>query len=123
MAFVSGTLLTATAGAEASSTDAGTPAELGANVNDYDAGTHFMQRWSSDASRNVTGMVAGADSEARLVWNVGAQNIVLKHEDVASAAANRWKSATGADLTLAANKCALAQYDATTARWRVTLLP
>jgi hypothetical protein len=68
-------------------------------------------------------MAAGAEGAVRYVWNVGSNNIVLLNENVSSTAANRFTTSTGADLTLGANKCALVQYDATSARWRVMLLP
>lgn len=100
-----------------------TPSQITSDQNNYSPGVGMGQRWSSDASRTVTGMAAGQDMEPRWIWNVGAQNIVLSNESASSTAANRFTTATGADLTLAANKCALAFYDATSSRWRVTLLP
>jgi hypothetical protein len=102
---------------------ANSPTQIAANTNDYSPGIGLFQRWSSDASRNVTGMVAGAVGEMRYIWNVGAQNIVLINASASSAAANRFTTSTGADLTLGANKCALAMYDLTSTTWRVTLLP
>lgn len=101
------------------------PSQITGDQNNYSPGAALFQRWSSDASRNITGMTAGNDGDTRFIWNVGSQNIVLVNESASSTAANRWTTATGADLTLAANKCALAQYDANagTLRWRVTLLP
>ena len=105
------------------SSAARSPAQIAADTNNYAPGVGMFQRWTSDASRNVTGMVAGVDGEMRYVWNVGAQNIVLTHQDAASTAANRWLSSTGANLTLSPDKCAMCMYDATTQRWRVTLLP
>lgn len=101
-----------------------TPAQITADQNNYSPGSGVHQRWSSDASRSVTGMVPpDGNGEGREIWNVGAQDIVLVNESASSTAANRWHTATGADLTLAANKCALARYDGTSQRWRVTLLP
>lgn len=105
------------------SSPARTPNTLTADQNDYSPGVGWFQRWTSDASRNVTGMAAGQDGEARYVWNVGAQNIVLQNEHASSSAANRFTTSTGADLTLAVKRCALMMYDAGSSRWRVTLLP
>jgi len=99
------------------------PTILSGNVNDYSPGIGGFQRWSSTASENVTGMVAGQDGERREIWNVGAQNIVIQNQNAGSAAANRFLTTTGADLTLAANKCAVAVYDLAATRWRVVLLP
>jgi hypothetical protein len=63
------------------------------------------------------------DGETRIIWNVGSNNIVLVNESASSTAANRFTTSTGADITVAANKVVMAMYDATTARWRVALLP
>lgn len=102
-------------------TPANTPAQITANQNNYAPGTGWFQRWSSDASRNITGLTAGVDGQIIEIWNVGSQNIVLQNENASSTAANRFTTSTGADLTLAASKCAKARYDATSARWRVYL--
>lgn len=103
------------------STPALSPAQITADQNNYAPGTGWFQRWNSDASRNVTGLAAGVDGQIAEVWNVGSQNIVLQNENASSTAANRFTTSTGADLTLAANKCALLRYDGTSARWRVRL--
>jgi hypothetical protein len=101
-----------------------TPATIGGNQDNYNpGGSSYFQRWSSDASRNVTGMTFTAtqvDGQQHEIWNVGAQNIVLQH-DVTSTAANRWQTSTGADITLAAGKMAKTTYDGTISRWRVFL--
>jgi hypothetical protein len=113
----------ASAGAGGISSPANSPAQITANQDNYSPSAGMFQRWSSDASRNVTGMVAGVAGEIRYVWNVGANDIVLQNENASSTAANRFANSTGADITLGANKCALCMYDATSSRWRVTLLP
>jgi|694.fasta_scaffold30291_8 hypothetical protein len=105
------------------SSPANSPAQITANQDNYSPGVGMFQRWSSDASRNVTGMVAGQAGEMRYIWNVGANDIVLQNENASSTAANRFTNSTGADITVGANKCALCMYDATSSRWRVTLLP
>ncbi len=103
------------------STPALSPAQITADQNNYNPGTGWFQRWSSDASRNITGLVAGVDGQIIEIWNIGSQNIVLQNENASSTAANRFTTSTGADLTLAANKCAKARYDTTSARWRAYL--
>lgn len=103
------------------STPALSPAQITADQNNYNPGTGWFQRWSSDASRNITGLVAGVDGQIIEIWNIGSQNIVLQNENASSTAANRFTTSTGADLTLTANKCAKARYDTTSARWRAYL--
>lgn len=55
----------------------------------------------------------------RMIINVGSNNIVLKHEDANSTAANRFLNSTGADITLSANQAADLYYDEQNTRWRV----
>lgn len=94
------------------------PAQLTANQNDYDPGAGTIVRVSSDASRDITGVVAGVSGQRRQWVNVGAQNVVLKHANGGSAAANQFLNATAADITLAPNEAADTWYDATSTVWR-----
>jgi hypothetical protein len=106
------------------SSPANSPTSIAGNVNDFASGTGMFQRWTAGGAFSVTGMVAGVDGETRYIWNIGATNtITITNEDALSAAANRFHTSTAASLALAPNKAALAQYDTTTQRWRVTLLP
>ena len=108
-------------GAGTFSSVAVTPAQITADQNNYAPGVGWFQRWSSDASRNVTGLSAGQDGQVIEVYNVGSNNIVLVNESASSTAANRFANSTGADLTLTAGKCAEGRYDSTSARWRMRL--
>lgn len=76
-----------------------------------------FQRWSSDASRDVTGVVAGTSGQYMTIVNVGAQNIVLK-DQVTSTAANQFLCTAG-DVTLTPNQGAYIIYDTTVSKWRV----
>lgn len=114
-------------GAGTFSSVATSPAQITANQNNYNpGGLGHLQRWNSDASRNVTGMTfttAQVDGQEHVICNVGAQDIVLTNEDAASTAANRFLNMSGANITLSANNCAFSIYDNTTARWRTSKLP
>lgn len=102
-----------------------TPAQITADQNNYSilTSTSVWLRWSSDASRNVTGAVMNVagnkNGDYHRIINVGAFDIVLKHEDALSTAANRFLCSTGADITLTPNQGAEILYDTATARWRV----
>lgn len=100
-----------------------TPAQITANQNNYNPGGQSkFQRWSTDASRDITGLVfstAQIDGEEHLVVNVGSNDIVLKHQDTNSTDVNRFLNSTGADITLSANQGADVIYDGNTQRWRV----
>ena len=101
-----------------------TVTQITSNQNNYTPtnGNGGIVRLSTDASRNITGLLftpVQVDGEEHVLVNVGAQNIVLKHQDAASTAANRFLNSTGADITIAPNQSALLKYDATNAYWRV----
>lgn len=96
------------------------PAQITSNQNDY-APTGYNQnyilRLNSDASRDITGIVAGKPGELKLIINVGSSDIVLKDENAGSTAANRF--ALNADVTIQADESVQIWYDATSSRWRV----
>lgn len=109
-----------------------TPTQLTANVNDYNPtgiDAAYMVRLSSDASRNITGLLvtgAGGPSatqnlNGRELWltNVGAQNVVLVHESASSVATNRFILPGAANYTLTPGLSCLVIYDNTDGRWRV----
>ena len=100
-----------------------TPAQITANRNDYalDIATSDIFRISSDAARNITGITAGLfDGHAILLRNVGSFAITLRHQDAASAAANRIISPWAGDVVISANASMLLVYDSTLSRWIVT---
>jgi len=105
------------------SSPATSPAQITADQNNYSPGTGWFIRLASDASRNLTGLVAGVDGQVAEIWNVGSNNIVIQDESstTASTAANRFLTSTAADLTLTPKKCAELRYDGTSSRWRVRL--
>jgi hypothetical protein len=96
-----------------------TPPEIAADQNDYaPAGlmTASALRLSTDASRNITGLIGGIKDRMLAIINVGANDIVLKNENAGSAAANRF--GLDADLTLAAKQACIIWYDYDASRWR-----
>lgn len=97
-----------------------TPSQITANQNDYAPTSLSLAvtlRLSSDASRNVTGLSGGAAGRCLLLQNVGSFNLVLREQDAASTAANRF--ALGADYTLEPSGGAVLKYDGTSSRWRI----
>jgi hypothetical protein len=97
------------------------PAQITADQNNYaPGGSSMFMRFSSDASRNITGLsISQVDGEVHTVINVGSNNIVLVNESASSTAANRFTNSTGADITLAAKQAADLIYDGTASRWLV----
>lgn len=104
------------------------PAQVTANQNDYSPGTLGLASTtafvSTDASRDFTGLLAtgAGDGYELLFVNDGANPAVLQHQNVGSAAGNRFLCSTGADITVPANGAARIVRDATATRWRVYLL-
>lgn len=105
---------------------ANTPATITATTNNYDPGDpSYFQRWSTDASRQITGLTFAISSKVsgqiHKIVNVGAEDIVLVNETsgTGSTAANRFKTSDGNNLTLTPGQCADAIYDGTDSRWRV----
>lgn len=97
------------------------PAQLVANTNDWaPAGyaTAGRIRFSTDASRDLTGIVALGDGVRITLLNIGAFNLVLKH-DATSTAANRFYGPNSADHTIRPNGAAVIEYDLASTRWRV----
>lgn len=96
------------------------PAAIGSAQNDYNPTSMntaaVLRLSSSGASRNITGMVASGEGDIKLIENVGSQDIVLKDEDAASSAANRF--ALKADITINPDGTVALRYDATSLRWR-----
>ena len=95
------------------------PSQITSSQNDYAGCARGVNRISSDAARNITGMAAGSDGEVRVIVNVGSFTITLVHQSTSSTAANRFLVSFGADYLLAANAAVVAIYDNTTARWRL----
>jgi len=102
-----------------------TPAQLTADVNDYNpAGlsTASVLRLSSDATeRKITGIAGGADGRVLTLINVGANTIYLSSESASSTAANRISVAGGGSGYYYIPAIASIQiiYDSTASRWRI----
>lgn len=104
------------------------PALITADQNDFNTASNgYFFLWSTDASRNITGLVTdganlvNVDMESHLIINTGNFNIVLKHLDTGSAATNRFYNQGAVDVTLTPHQAADIIYDANFSggRWRV----
>lgn len=94
--------------------------QITSDQNDYNPGLGMFYRLSTDASRNITGLAVNQiDGQVCEIWNIGSFDIVLKHEDAASTAVNRFLCHGSADITLTPNNIAILRYDSTSTRWRV----
>jgi hypothetical protein len=99
-----------------------TPTQITSNQNDFNPtnlANATILHLTSDASRNVTGLVA--QSSGRHLWltNSGSFDITLKMQDVLSVAANRFWGNGGADVVLSPQMSAYVIYSATMLRWMV----
>jgi hypothetical protein len=101
-----------------------TPSSLSASQNDYAPGVCDIIRLSSSTAIDLTGLVAGTvDGAMRLLINTNASGgaaITLKHESASSTAANRFRSATNADVILLADGGSVTlTYSTAISRWRI----
>jgi hypothetical protein len=96
-----------------------TLAQITADKNNYDVGPGEFFRISSDAARNITGILGGTDNRTIYISNVGAFTITLQDQNAGSTAANRIITGTGADVALATDDNAILKYDVLTNRWRL----
>lgn len=99
-----------------------TSAQITSNQNDYGTGNKTMQIWSSDASRDITGLsynsaASQVDGQTMIVHNGGSFNIVFKDQNASSVAGNRFDLG-GVDYILRPSAVAIIQYDGTALRWR-----
>jgi len=101
------------------SNSAATLPQLTATQNNLSLGSGDVIRLSSDAARTITGLLAAADGDAKLLINAGAHPITLAHQNVSSDAANRIVSVASSDYVLAADDSVPIAYDGDAARWRV----
>jgi len=84
--------------------------------------TRSVLRWNGASNLTVRGMAAPSPTDPGqwlTVFNVSANTLTFNHEDVASTAANRILTATGAAVALGANDSGTFWYDTTSARWRM----
>ena len=100
-----------------------TPSVITANQNDYSPGPNAHVRLASDAKRTITGVAFIADGQVRKFTNIGSNDIVLAHQSVSSAAANRIIAARGHDVTLRSGDTIELLYDGESNRWRMFRSP
>lgn len=99
------------------------PAALSGNVDDYNptglATATILRLDGGAGDRNITGLAGGADGRVIVIYNVGATNsLILKGEDGASTAANRF---VAGDIAIRSMGGVSLWYDSTSSRWRPTV--
>lgn len=97
------------------------PSQIVSNQNNYNPtnlATSTALRLFTDASRNMTGIVAQPTGTILTIHNIGSFNLVLTDEDTNSTAANRF--ALSESLTIGPDQSTTIRYDGTSSRWRLT---
>jgi hypothetical protein len=105
----------------ASSLNTITPAQITANTDNWNPtglATADVIRASTDATWNLTGIVAPAATRLLIIENIDATDLILQH-DISSANANRFYCPGDDDVTLVVDSACLLIYDVTSSRWRV----
>ena len=99
------------------------PTQITTNQNNYNPGDTTVIRVTSDAARDITGLVAAmVDGTEKEIWNDGSFDITLKHASSSSTAANRFSCEGSLDLVIGAGQGARLRYYNALSRWKVTLL-
>lgn len=101
------------------------PSTITSNQNNYSVPVPgYFVRLSSDASRDITGIIVGAsnrDGQVHRIINVGTNPINFPHDDSGSTATNRIYCSTGAAISLTSTATAKEGadiiYDGTLQRW------
>ena len=96
------------------------PTQLAANTDNWNPtglGTARIIRVTTDASRNLTGIIALAPGTVLAICNAGAQNLVLVHS-ATSTAANQFILPNSANLTLLPGMSVEIFYDTASTKWR-----
>jgi len=96
-----------------------TPAQITGDQNNYDPGTAEWLRLDTDATRTITGFVAGESGDHLWVINIGSNDLKLANQSGSSTAANRVITGHGVDITLDPDASAHLWYDSATSRWRI----
>jgi hypothetical protein len=100
--------------------------QITGDVNNYNPGGKSHNLFlSSDASRNITGLVfsdASLDGQEHYIWNNGGFDIVLVNESGSSTASNQFLTNTGSNITIPTKGVAVIVYDGTTQKWRAALI-
>lgn len=99
-----------------------TPAALTVSVNDYaptGLAAAAIVRLSATGPVDMTGLLAASSNLIRLLVNVGANTITLKHASGSSSAANRFRGPSAGDVSLTASSAVWIWYDVTSAVWQV----
>jgi hypothetical protein len=96
-----------------------TPAQITVNQNDYAISTASRVFLTSDAARDITGIVAGAEGQVLRIINAGSFAITLKFLNGGSAAGNQIVAANSADAVIRTNGTAVLVYDVARSVWHV----
>lgn len=103
-----------------------TPAQITANVNNYDPvssidGTPMSKtcrlRLNADAPRDITGLAGGDPGRIMILYNFGASAITLKHANGGSTGGNQFLLPGGTDVVIPQYGSAIMYYDSHLTRW------
>ena len=103
------------------------PAQITADQDDYalpanNGGRHVL-RFTSDATWSITGFLVSLSSaqtgDSFWFLNVGAEDIILTHEDVSSTASNRIHTNDGLDHVVGPDQAVMLWHDDVSDRWRM----
>lgn len=89
----------------------------GGQNNDVVIGQGILVELLCPQAATVTGMAGGIANQLCILKNPGTTTLTLSHESVGSQAANRFKTRTASDMSLATGAAILVAYDGVRQRW------
>lgn len=93
--------------------------ELTANKNNFRLAQAIIHRFTTNASRIITGFqTLDVEGQIKVIANVGGNDLVLANENAGSTDSNRIACHTGADITLNSGESTLFFYDRLSSRIR-----
>jgi Collagen triple helix repeat (20 copies)/Chaperone of endosialidase len=88
-------------------------------TNNADFGNASLIRLTGASAQTITGIAGGSDGELLTIVNAAAQAATITNNDAGSLAANRIRTGTGANVTLASDASISLVYDSGASVWRV----
>lgn len=98
------------------------PAALVANTNDYaptGIAAAAIVRLTATGAIDLTGITAASTNTTKLLANIGANTITLKHASASSSAANRFRCPSATDVALTTGSTVQLWYDTASSVWQV----
>jgi hypothetical protein len=97
----------------------GTDISTTGTLDDLSISDSSLLRLSGASAQTLDGIAGGRDGRILTIINVGTANLTIADEAAGSTAANRIRTGTGGNISVAVNSSTTLVYDSQASRWRV----